>query len=149
MNDIMGGQATLAKGPFLPEFSFVPEYASKTTGTEAALQWFKKAGYDTTDGEVTKAGKALNLKLVTYSSRAEFPMFAQALQSQAKELGINISIELLDSYEDCLLGQNNWDLETYSPLIAPRGDASYFLNVAFKSDGLLNFGKVNDPDLNP
>lgn len=147
MNDIMGSQATLADGPFLSEFPFVPAYTSKQTGTAAAMEWFKKAGYTVTDGKVMQDGKALNLKLVTYSSRAEFPIFAQALQSQAKELGINISIELLNSYEDYLLEQDDWDLGTYSPLIAPRGDASYFLNVAFKPDGSLNFGKVNDPEL--
>lgn len=53
----------------------------------------------------------------------------------------------MDQYEDYLLTKDDWDLGTYSPLIAPRGDASYFLNVSFKPDGSLNFGKINDPQL--
>ncbi|MNW35572.1 Nickel-binding periplasmic protein precursor [compost metagenome] len=146
-DEIMGGQATLAQGPFLPEFPFVPNYEAKTTGATAALEWFAKAGYDVKDGKVTHNGEPLSFRLVTYSSRAEFPLFAQVLQAQARELGITITIDQLDNYEDYLLQQDDWDLGTYSPLIAPRGDASYFLNVAFKPDGSLNFGKINDPEL--
>lgn len=144
---IMGGQATVASGPFLPEFPFVPGYESKESGVDAALKWFQQAGYEVKQGKVTKDGQPLSFKLVTYASRAEFPLLAQVLQSQAKELGIAITIAQVDKYEDYLLEKDDWDLGTYSPLIAPRGDASYFLNVAFKPDGSLNFGKINDQEL--
>lgn len=147
MNNIMLGQAKIAEGPFLPNFAFTPDYPSKDTGQEAALEWFRKAGYDVNNGKVTKDGKNIDLKLVIYNSRVEFTVFAQVLQSQAKEIGINISIEVLENYEDYLINQDNWDLGMYSPLISPRGDASYFLNVSFKSNGSLNFSKVNDPEL--
>ncbi|WP_434750990.1 nickel ABC transporter substrate-binding protein [Paenibacillus amylolyticus] len=145
---LMAGQATLASGPFMPNFAFVPSYEAKTTGVDAALKWFEKAGYQVEQGKVSKDGKPLNLKLVTYTSRAEFPLFAQVLQAQAKNIGIQISIEFVDKYEDYLLSLDDWDLGTYSPIIAPRGDASYFLNVSFKPDGTLNFGKINDAELN-
>ncbi|MGG4145456.1 nickel ABC transporter substrate-binding protein [Paenibacillus algorifonticola] len=144
---IMGGQATVASGPFLPEFPFVPDYESKETGLDAARKWFQQAGYEVEQGKVTKNGKPLSFKLVTYASRAEFPLLAQVLQSQAKELGITITIAQVDKYEDYLLEKGDWDLGTYSPLIAPRGDASYFLNVAFKPEGSLNFGKIDDKEL--
>lgn len=39
---IMGGQATVAAGPFMPNFSFNPKYENRKTGTEAALEWFQK-----------------------------------------------------------------------------------------------------------
>lgn len=143
----MGGQATIAAGPFLPDFPFVPTYAPKASGASAALAWFAKAGYDVQNGKVTKHGQPLSFRLVTYSSRVEFPLFAQVLQAEAKKLGITITIDLLDNYEDYLLHKNDWDIGTYSPIVAPRGDASYFLNVAFKPGGSLNFGKINDPTL--
>ncbi|WP_338556811.1 nickel ABC transporter substrate-binding protein [Paenibacillus sp. KS-LC4] len=145
---IMGGQATVASGPFLPEFSFVPDYEPKETGLDAARKWFQQAGYEVKQGKVSKDGQPLSFKLVTYASRAEFPLLAQVLQSQAKELGITITIAQVDKYEDYLLDKDDWDLGTYSPSIAPRGDASYFLNVAFKPDGPLNFGTINDSELN-
>lgn len=147
-NEIMGGQAMIAQGPFLPDFPFVPSYAAKTSGADAARKWFKEAGYQVNNGKVTKDGKPLTLKLATYASRAEFPLFAQVLQSQAKELGITINIEMVENYEDYLLTNDSWDLGTYSPLIAPRGDASYFLNMSFVPGGTLNYGKINDTDLN-
>lgn len=147
MNEIMSGQAQLAEGPYLSEFEFAPQYSPKETGKEIALQWFEKAGYEVSNNQVTKDGEPLDIKLVTYSSRAEFPILSQAFQSRAKEIGINISIEVIENYEDYLLEEDDWDLGMYSPLIAPRGDASYFLNVSFKPDGALNFSKVDDPDL--
>ncbi|MED1530625.1 ABC transporter substrate-binding protein [Bacillus altitudinis] len=147
LNNIMSGQGQLAEGPFLPEFTYVPKYQAKETGSAAALKWFKKAGYDTKDGKVSKDDKPLKLKLLTYGSRAEFPIFSQALQSQAKKIGITISINVIENYEDYLLKHNDWDIGMYSPLIAPRGDASYFLNVSFKPKGSLNFSKVDDQKL--
>lgn len=147
MDDIMSGQAELAEGPFLPEFNFTPAYEVKETGKEVALAWFEKAGFDIENEMVTKDGEPLELKLVTYTSRTEFPILSQALQSRAKEIGIEISIEVLENYEDYLIEEEDWDLGMYSPLIAPRGDASYFLNVSFKPEGALNFSKVDDPEL--
>ncbi len=145
---IMGGQATVAQGPFLPDFPFVPKYPTRKTGTEEALKWFKEAGLQVDNGKVTQNGRPLTLKLVTYASRAEFPIFSQALQSEAKQLGITLQIEQVENYEDYLMNDMTWDLGMYSPLIAPRGDASYFLNVSFLPDGTLNYGKINDELLN-
>ncbi|KQL58945.1 MULTISPECIES: nickel ABC transporter substrate-binding protein [Bacillaceae] len=147
MNEIMSGQAVLANGPFLPDFEFTPEYDQKDTGKETALAWFEEAGFETENEVVTKEGEPLHFTLVTYTSRAEFPILAQALQSKAKEIGITISIEVVDNYEEYLLQEESWDIGMYSPLIAPRGDASYFLNVSFKPDGALNFSKVDHPEL--
>ena len=146
-DSIMGGQATLASGPFLPNFPFVPNYPTRVTGTAEALKLFQKAGLQVENGKVTQAGKPLTLKLVTYASRAEFPIFSQALQSEASQLGINIQIEQIENYEDYLMKNSDWDLGMYSPLIAPRGDASYFLNVSFLPDGSLNYGKIKDKTL--
>ena len=97
---------------------------------------------------MTKDGQPLAWKIVTYASRAEFPIFSQVLQSKAKELGITITIELVGNYEDYLMSNDSWDIGMYSPLISPRGDASYFLNVAFLPDGTLNYGRINDEELN-
>ena len=45
----------------------------------------------------------LELKLITYSSRAELPILAQAIQSDLKDIGINVSVEVSDNIMDILI----------------------------------------------
>ncbi|GGF61868.1 nickel ABC transporter substrate-binding protein [Paenibacillus albidus] len=147
VSSIMTGQATAAAGPFLAEAPFSPEYTPKTFDLEVARQFFRTAGYDVDNGLVSKGGKPLTFRLLTYQSRAELPLISQLIQANAKELGITVDIRLVDNIDEYLAANDDWDLATYSNITAPRGDASYFLNAAYTSEGALNYGYVRQPEL--
>lgn len=147
VDTILKGHAEAASGPFPSSFSFAPDYPEKNHGLDAARAHLQEAGYTEADGVMQKNGEPLTLKLLTYSSRADLPLIAQILQSDAGKLGIGVTIEQIERPEEYMASNRDWDLATYSNLTAPRGDAGYYLNATFHPEGALNFSGVNDAAL--
>nr|WP_233523006.1 nickel ABC transporter substrate-binding protein [Peribacillus saganii] len=143
-DDIMAGQATVAKGPFLADSPYSPDYEKKQFSVEKAKKHLEKAGYELKDGKMVKDGKQLTLNLMTYSYRPELPLISQLLQSNAKELGITIEIQQVENIDEYLAEKTDWDIATYSLITAPRGDASYFLNSAYMAGGAINPGQIQN-----
>jgi peptide/nickel transport system substrate-binding protein len=144
---ILNGHAVEAKGPFLTDFPFTPSYEEKKRGIEVARQYFTQAGFQVESGKLMKDGKTVQLKVLTYSSRPELPLTVQILQSKAKELGIEMTIQQVENIDEYLAANDDWDFATYSSLTAPRGDAAYFLNATYMPNGALNYANVNHPEL--
>jgi peptide/nickel transport system substrate-binding protein len=147
VSSIMNNQAAAAQGPFLPEFPFADNTASEQRGMVSAEKYLEKAGYQLKNGKAIKNGKPLSLSLVTYSSLPELPLVAQLIQSSAKELGINIKINLVEDSDEYLMAKDDWDLAVYSLITAPRGDASYYLSTNYLPGGGLNASRINDDKL--
>ena len=64
VESIMAGQGTVAYNPFPGDWPFSPTPLDHPHGTEVALQHFKAAGLDVTDGMVTLDGQPLTMKIV-------------------------------------------------------------------------------------
>lgn len=143
---VMGGQATVAYNVFPGDYPFSPKPQEHEFGTEAALAHFEAAGLDVTDGKVTRGGQPLSLKLATYVARPELPQIAQVVQDQAKQIGIDMTIEVAENIDE-FLPRGDWDLVTYSLLTISRGDGAFFLNSAFGKDAAQNHGRLDDPVL--
>ncbi|SIR25243.1 extracellular solute-binding protein, family 5 Middle [Priestia flexa] len=94
-----------------------------------------------------KDGKQLSFTLLTYPARADLPLIAQVLQSDAKQIGIDIKIKQIETPEEYMASNRDWDIATYSNLTAPRGDAGYYLNATYHPKGALNFSQANEPEL--
>ncbi|MFC7373215.1 nickel ABC transporter substrate-binding protein [Fictibacillus iocasae] len=146
-DSIMAGQASVAEGPFLSAFPFTPEYEKKEYSVKKTLTHFEKAGFEVKDGKVLKEGKPFSLNVLTYAYRPELPLIAQMLQSEAKQLGITINIQQVENIDEYIAQKGDWDLATYSLITSPRGDASYFLNSAYREGGAINPGKIADEKL--
>ncbi|RXI69428.1 ABC transporter substrate-binding protein [Clostridium tetani] len=148
VENIMSAQATIAYGPFMEGLPFAIDYKKNQFGLDKALENFKKAGLTVTDGKVLDNGKPIKLKVVTYASRAELPPIAQLVQSNAKKIGIEMNISIVEGENvDNHLKSDDWDFCVYSLLTAPRGDAGYYLNSSIKPEGSLNHGYINDDKL--
>jgi len=146
---VMGGHATIANGPFHPQFPFSNDSSTSSFDPDKAKQLLLKAGWKEENGKLVKNGKSLTLKLVTYGARPELPLIAQLLQAEAKKIGITIDIQTVEDIDSYLFEHGEeWDLATYSNLTAPRGDGGYYLNIAYLPNGALNPGQVNIPNLN-
>ncbi|MEW8985541.1 MAG: ABC transporter substrate-binding protein, partial [Bacillus sp. (in: firmicutes)] len=53
----------------------------------------------------------------------------------------------IDTPEEYMASNRDWDLATYSNLTAPRGDAGYYLNATYHPTGALNFSGAEEPEL--
>ncbi|MGM7700496.1 nickel ABC transporter substrate-binding protein [Pseudalkalibacillus sp. Hm43] len=146
--DIMGKLAVPAGGPFNPEFPFSLGEKPASLDVHKAKTLLEEAGYTEKDGRMSKAGQPLVLNMITYQSRPELPLIAQMIQSNAEQLGVKMNIKTVDNIDEYLSTNEDWDIATYSNLTAPRGDAGYFLNVAYLPDGALNVGEIDDPAIN-
>lgn len=147
VNSILQGYGETAQGPFPPALPFAPQYGSMPSGTENARNYLAEAGYTLVDGKMQKNGEPLKLVLLTYSSRADLPLIAQVFQSDAKQLGIDVEIRMIDTPEEYMTSNRDWDLTTYSNLTAPRGDGGYYLFATYHPDGALNFSRTSEPEL--
>lgn len=145
---ILLGYGEPAVGPFLPSLPFAPSYEGRRdSGSEAAMKYLEEAGYRLKDGIMQKDGQPLAFTLLTYPARADLPLIAQVFQSDAKQIGIDVTIRQIDTPEEYMASNRDWDLATYSNLTAPRGDAGYYLNATYHPTGALNFSGAAEPEL--
>jgi len=144
--DIMFGHATPANGPFNINLPFGSKDEVRQLNTAEAKKLLEEAGYTTgADSKLAKAGKLLELELVTYKGRPELPLIAQLLQSDAAKVGVTLKLKMVEDVDSYLRENKDWDLVTYSNLTAPRGDGGYFLNSAFVPGGSLNAANISSP----
>ncbi|WP_322906893.1 nickel ABC transporter substrate-binding protein [Paenibacillus campi] len=147
VDSILLGYGEPATGPFLPSLPFAPVYEQQPGGEAVAVQYLQKAGYTLVNGVMQKDGQPLKLTLLTYSARADLPLIAQVFQSDAGRIGVAVEIRQIDTPEEYMAANRDWDLATYSNLTAPRGDAGYYLNATYHPKGALNFSGVHDDEL--
>jgi peptide/nickel transport system substrate-binding protein len=145
VDTILLGYGEPAVGPFLPSLPFAPSYENSESKT--AVTYLEDAGYSLVDGKMQKDGEPLTFTLLTYSARADLPLIAQVFQSDAKRIGIDVEIRQIDTPEEYMASNRDWDLATYSNLTAPRGDAGYYLNATYHPTGALNFSGAEEPEL--
>ncbi len=145
---ILKNQATPGIGAFPSNNAYDLEKLDRNFNKEKALELLKEAGYtdSNNDGILDKENEKLTLKLVTYSSRAELPSIAQVIQSDLKNVGINVKIEISDNIED-ILSSGDFDLAIYSNITSSTGDALAYLNNALSTNGALNYGEYSNEEV--
>lgn len=145
---ILKGQATPSIGAFPLNTNYGLEISDTTFNKEEAIKILESEGYadSNNDGILDKNGENLSLKLVTYSSRAELPSIAQAIQDDLRNVGIEINIEISDNIMD-ILTAGNFDLALYSNITTATGDSLAYLNNAFSTSGASNYGGYSNPEV--
>ena len=117
---------------------------------EGAKKLLADAGFTVgADGVLTKNGKPLSLRLITYGTQGSLlPTFAQAMQDALKELGIAIDISLNDySAHTDLLKSGDFDLAISSNIMAPALDPQYFADILFRTGADYNYGGYSNADV--
>ncbi|NMA69655.1 MAG: ABC transporter substrate-binding protein [Desulfitobacterium sp.] len=115
---------------------------------DKAKALLEQEGFKDSDGDgiLDKDGEKLSFKLVTYSSRVELPILSQALQSQLKALGIEVQVEVSEDINNRLKA-GDFDLAAYAYVTTPTGDPLSYLDYVFKTDGVSNFGRYSNPQV--
>ena len=104
---------------------------------ERAKKLLDEAGWKDTDGDGIrdKDGKPLSVDFVVYNSRAELPIYAEAVQADAKKVGIDVKIKSVDYNLIDKMGINGeYDLLISNITTANTGDPEIFLNWYWRTN---------------
>ena len=117
---------------------------------EGAKELLAEAGYEDTNGDGTldKDGKELNFRICTYTTKAELPLYAQAMADAFSEIGIGLEIDA-GAYDAVVEKQESgdFDLMMISMTMCPTGDPQYFADLALKTDGSTNYGHYSNTEV--
>lgn len=131
VDNLMGGVGKPAEGLFQFTVPYVTETNSKwyPYDKHKAIELLQKAGYSDKNGDgiLEKNGKPLEMNLVLQNVEyTEWKAMCEYVQSQLKEVGIKVNLQLLDrnAYYDVLWKNRKYDLiiyRTYSDSWNPHG----------------------------
>ena len=117
---------------------------------EGAKEVLAEAGYEDTNGDGTldKDGKELKFRICTYTTKAELPLYAQAMADAFAEIGIGLDIDA-GAYDAVVEKQGNgdFDLMMISMTMCPTGDPQYFSDLSLKTDGSANYGHYSNAEV--
>ena len=146
---LLNGNGTPAIGPFPANLPF----GGKAVHTvpydlEEAKSLLKEAGYEDTDGDgyVDKDGKNLELRYLTYTSRQELPLLAEAMQANLKKIGIKLDVNATDNYKT-FLKNGEYDIYAKAIVTAPAGDPEYYFTSHIVPGAVDNAGFYDSPQI--
>jgi peptide/nickel transport system substrate-binding protein len=135
---ILGEGVTNAQAPYPKSAPYgYDELNKQTYNAENAKKLLEEAGYTDSDGNgyVDKDGKELKLTL-TYQM-SDYTSMLEAVQSMAKECGINIELNLTDSIE-AVEEKKDFDLICTNWQVLSTGDPQWFLETLYKTGAQNN-----------
>lgn len=151
VESVYNNAAQLAVGCIPTGTDFTPDYESHEYNVETALSYFKEAGLDVEDGQVTDGGTPITLKFNCYDSQAEYPAVAQLVQASLQSVGIQAEISMCPSDINSWLGDEandtEWDISMASMFAMPKGDPSNIVSCCYKSDSIYNYLGTDDEEL--
>lgn len=117
---------------------------------EGAKKLLADAGYTDADGDgiLEKDGKKLAFTLATYSTKAELPVYSEAMKSAFREVGIDLTLEV-GTYDTLVEKQKSgqFDMMMISMTMSPTGDPQYFSDIVLKTGGSANYGKYSNAEV--
>lgn len=141
---LLKGGATPGKAPVPPtlDFGFDELKDENAYDPDSAKKLLAEAGYKDTndDGYVEMPdGKPLDLEFVIYTSREELNIYAQAAQSNLKDIGIKVTLKTV-SYEALLdmRDAGSFDMLIWNVLVANTGDPENYLRENWYSTSPSN-----------
>ena len=149
VNTLLDGNGYAAAGPYPANVPFGGD-AVKTEGydPEGARQVLENAGWTDSDGDGIreKNGKKLEIRWLTYPSRQELPLLAEAAQA-LKDIGIAVSIQCTADHNRLRRDPGAWDVYASAMVTAPTGDPEYFFTTHCLDGSSANNGRYHSDRL--
>lgn len=144
---ILGSGVTEAGAPYPESAPYgYDELDRQSFNLDEAKSLLEQEGYTDTDGDgiVDKDGTDLSLKL-TYSM-SDYTTMLEAVQSMAKEAGIDIQLNLVDDITEAT-DNKDYDILCTNWQCLSTGDPQWFLDQLYKTDGPDNSMSYSNSDL--
>ncbi|MBR1729900.1 MAG: ABC transporter substrate-binding protein [Selenomonadaceae bacterium] len=146
---LLNGNGTPAIGAFPANLSFGDnEVKTVDYDLDGAKELLTQSGWTDSDndGYVDKAGKNLELRYLTYTSRQELPLLAEAAQANLKKIGIKLDVNATDNYKT-FLKSGDYDIFSKAIVTAPTGDPEYYFTSHIVPGAVDNAGFYDSPEI--
>ena len=150
VEDLLDGNGYPAAGVYPDNFSFgggaVTAKAYDPEGAKAVLE---KAGWVDTDGDGIreKDGQTLTIRWLTYPSRQELPLLAEAAQATLGEIGFEVIINSTADHNSIRVDPAAWEVYAGAMVTAPTGDPAYFFSTHCLDSSAVNNGHYHSGEL--
>ncbi len=147
---LLGGNGYPAAGVFPDSFSFGGDaVTAETYDPEGAKQVLEEADWTDTDGDGIreKGGQTLTLRWLTYPSRQELPLLAEAAQATLGEIGFDVVINNTADHSTIRADVSAWDIYVSAFVTAPTGDPEYFFTYCCLDSSVRNAGHYHSDRL--
>ncbi|MBQ3434895.1 MAG: ABC transporter substrate-binding protein [Selenomonadaceae bacterium] len=142
---LLSGNGTPAIGPFPANLPFGDDKVHAVPyDLDGAKKLLAEAGYSDSDGDgyVDKNGKNLELRWLTYTSRQELPLLAEAAQANLKLIGVKLKVNATDNYKT-FLKSGDYDIFSKAIVTAPTGDPEYYFTSHIVPGAVDNAGNYD------
>ena len=147
---LLDGNGYAAVGAYPDNFSFggdaVQAESYDPAGAEKVLEdagWVDRDG----DGIREKDGEKLSIRWLTYPSRQELPLLAEAVQASLKEVGMDVDINCTANRREFLADMSSFDIYASALVTAPSGDPQYFFTTSCQPGMNYNFGAYDNSEV--
>ena len=142
---LLDGNGTPAVGPFPANLTFGGDKVHAANfNLDGAKKLLNDSGWSDTDGDgyVDKNGKNLELNYLTYTSRQELPLLAEAAQANLKLIGVKLNVNATDNYKS-FLKSGDYDIFSKAIVTAPTGDGEYYFTSHIVPGAVDNAGNYD------
>ena len=139
---LLNGNGTPAVGAFPANLTFGGDKVQAVSyDLDGAKNLLTAAGWLDSDGDgyVDKDGKNLELNYLTYTSRQELPLLAEAAQANLKKIGVKLNVNATDNYKT-FLKNGEYDIFSKAIVTAPTGDPEYYFTSHIVPGAVDNAG---------
>lgn len=149
VQNLLNGNGYIAQGPFPEQFDFSAGFAARAYDPAAAAALLEADGWTDTDGDGIreKNGQQLKLRWLTYPSRQELPLLAEAVQTSLKAVGIAVEITVTPDANRIRVQPQSWDIYASAMVTAPTGDPAYFFETHALKNASANNGRYFNEEL--
>ena len=126
---LLDGNGYAATGVYPDSFAFGGDaVTAEGYDPDGAAQVLEDAGWTDEDGDGLreKDGTPLVLRWLTYPSRQELPLLAEAAQAMLGEIGFRVEIINTADHNRLRSDSSAWDIYVSAMVTAPTGDPEYF-----------------------
>ena len=149
---LLDGHGVVGNGAFPDGFSTFggEKISTETYDPEGAKAVLEAAGWVDTNGDGIREKDGVNLVIrwLTYPSRQELPLLAEAAHASLKEIGIDVDINNTANRREFLADMNSWDIYASALVTAPSGDPQYFFTTSCLPGMSYNFGAYENEHVN-